>query len=552
MNNYIEEYNEKIQSGKIVACKKLKEVYKHIIENMHNDNLKYEYDDSRAQAAIDFIESFCIIPKYKDGRQPFKLQLWQKALISVLFGFVDKKSGYRQYREVFLFVGRKNSKSVLSAAISVYLMVADGENAPEIYSAASDRRQAKIIWEYSSIMINSNNTLKKYLHVMSHEIKCSSNFGKFVPLSKNSGSFDGLNPSLILIDELHSIKDRNMYDVLKGGTYSRQQPLTFITSTGGFIQKDSIFDIKYEEYSRLIKGYKDNNYKDETTIAFVYEIDDKKEIFNEENWIKANPNLGISKSIEQLRVEVNRARLDEKTKADLLVKQFNFRESSIDLFFGLKDVQNELTFDIENLRGSYFIGGVDLSETTDLSCGTALIYKDENLYVLQKYFLPEQTLKEHEEKENVPYSIWRDRGYLETCEGNMIEQRQILDWFLHLQDDLGLYPFKIGYDPWRAPYLTQELENNFGSGNIIKVSQSLKNLSEPMYSSKALFKSGKINYNKNPLFLYCLLNVQAKSDVNGNIQPCKNRHSNKRIDGYSSFLTALCTYYQFKTEYEYL
>lgn len=329
MTSAIEEYNDVLQSGKIKACKKLKAVYQHLTKNINHPG-KYHFDQKTADRAVTFIERFCCIPKMR-GTPRFKLELWQKALVEATFGFVDDQN-LRQYREVFLFIGRKNAKSILGAAMALYLLLADGEDGPEIYTAATDRSQAKVVWEYAISMINHDASLKKYLRPKVNLIECKENGGKFVPLSKNSGSLDGLNVSGMFLDELHAIKDRNMYDVLKGGTYARSQPLTVIMSTGGYYEQDSLFDTKYSEYMSIIDGYSTGRYVDESTLPIIYELDSKEEVVDPSNWIKANPNLGVSKNPEQLEREFNRATLDEKTMRDLLVKQFNFRENARDTF----------------------------------------------------------------------------------------------------------------------------------------------------------------------------------------------------------------------------
>ena len=272
MTSAIEEYNDVLQSGKIKACKKLKAVYQHLTKNIKNPG-KYHFDQKAADRAVTFIETFCCIPKMR-GTPRFKLELWQKAMVEATFGFVDDQN-LRQYREVFLFIGRKNAKSILGAAMALYLLLADGEDGPEIYTAATDRSQAKVVWEYAISMINHDASLKKYLRPKVNLIECKENGGKFVPLSKNSGSLDGLNVSGMFLDELHAIKDRNMYDVLKGGTYARSQPLTVIMSTGGYYEQDSLFDTKYSEYMSIIDGYSTGRYVDESTLPIIYELDSK-------------------------------------------------------------------------------------------------------------------------------------------------------------------------------------------------------------------------------------------------------------------------------------
>lgn len=551
MTSAIEDYNNVLQSGQIKSCKKLKAVYQHLTKNIQHPG-KYHFDQKEADRAVTFIETFCCIPKMR-GTPRFKLELWQKALVEATFGFVDDQN-HRQYREVFLFIGRKNAKSILGAAMALYLLLADGEDGPEIYTAATDRSQAKVVWEYAISMINHDTSLKKYLRPKVNLIECKENGGKFVPLSKNSGSLDGLNVSGMFLDELHAIKDRNMYDVLKGGTYARSQPLTVIMSTGGYYEQDSIFDTKYSEYMSIIDGYSSGRYVDESTLPIIYELDSKEEVMDPVNWIKANPNLGVSKNPDLLEKEFNRATLDEKTMRDLLVKQFNFRENARDTFFNLEDVENKQTFSLDQFSGMYFFGGVDLSETTDLTCATAAFPVNDpdtdepKLYVHQMYWIPEDSLKDHIEKDKVPYDVWIENGWVRTCPGNVIDQKEVVNWFTELQSEHNVYAYKIGYDAYNAQYLTKDLEENFGKDLTEKVQQNFKGLSSQMYLSKAWFKRKKIIYNYNPVFLWCLLNTEAVTDTQGNVKPYKNRNLRKRIDGYSSFLDAFCVYLDHKDD----
>ena len=544
--NYIEEYKNKIDAGEIIVGEKLKKVYAHIMSNLHSDKTEYYFDEQEAKKAIAFIEQFCCIPKFKDGKQPFILELWQKALVSCLFGFRHKQTRRRQYREIFLFVGRKNAKTLLSAAIILYILIFAEEAGQEVYSVATDRQQSKIIWEYAKQIIRTSPLLSRYFKIRVNEISRKDSFNKFVPLSKNSGSMDGLSPSVMALDELHAIKDRNLYDVVKGGMYSRAEPLTLIMSTGGYIEQDSIFDSKYQEYIAVIDGYESGEYTDETVLPLLYELDNKQELNDESTWIKANPNLGVSKSVEMLRQEVKRAMLSEKTLRDLLVKQFNIRENARDTFFNFDDIENKETFRIADFRGKYFLGGVDLSETTDLTCATALIPMDGKLYIEQMYWMPRDTLNEHIENDQVPYDVWLARGLMRTCDGRIINPSDVCQWFYELQNEYGVYAYKIGYDRFNATYLVKELEEHFGKELCKPINQSFLGLSSYMFESKAYFKSRQIVYNDHPIFKWCLLNTLSVSDTNGNIKPYKNRNLTKRIDGYSSFLDAFVLYLDHK------
>ena len=546
--NYIEQYYKMIDSGEIVAGEKIKKVYAHVVDNLHNANSEYYFDEKEAEKTISFIENFCCIPKFQDGKQPFKLQLWQKALISCLFGFRNKETQHRQYKELFLYVSRKNAKSCLNAAIILYILLFSQEAAQEVYSVATDRQQSKIIWDYAKQMIATSPLLKKHFQIKVNEICQVNGFNKFVPLSKNSGSMDGLSPSVMALDELHAIKDRNLYDVVKGGMYSRSEPLTLIMSTGGYIEQDSIFDSKYQEYISIINGYEDGKYRDETVLPLLYELDSKSEIADETMWMKANPNLGVSKSIDMLKQEVQRAKLNEKTLRDILVKQFNIRENAKDSFFNFEDVTNDTTFNIADLQGTYFLGGIDLSQTTDLTAATALIPCDGKLYVEQMYWMPKDTLQEHIETDGVPYDMWITRGLMRLCEGRIINPSDVCAWFLELQNDYGLYAYQIGYDRYNASYLVKELEENFGKNLCKPINQSFIGLSSYMFESKAYFKNKDVIYNNNPIFKWCLLNTLCVTDTSGNIKPYKNRNLTKRIDGYSSFLDAFVLYLENKND----
>lgn len=546
--NYIEEYNSKIESGEIIACEKIKTVYRKMVSDIDNKDNNFYFSERQAEKVIKFIETFCCIPKFKNGKQPFKLQLWQKAMISCIFGFYRKDNDKRRFREIFLYVGRKNAKTCLCAAIIIYLMLFSKESAQEVYSCASDRQQAKIIWEYVRQMITTSPLLSKYFKIRVNEISVRKGFNKFLPLSKNSGSMDGLSPSVLALDELHALKDRNMYDVIKGGMYARSEPLTLIMSTGGFIEQGSIFDSKYQEYNAIIRGYSDKQYTDDTVLPLLYELDSKEDIDNK-LYEKANPNLGVSKQAEDLEREINRARLDEKTFKDLLVKQFNFRENSRDTFFTYEDIANNETFNVEDFKGKYFVAGVDLSITTDLTCATAIIPFNHKLNVMQMYFLPESTLQEHIARDNVPYDKWIKSGYLRLCKGNIINPSDICAWFKELQEKYKIYMWRCGYDRFNATYLVDELSKTFGKNICVAVNQSFKGVSNQMYESKAYFQANRIVYNNNPIFMWNLLNTQGQYDNMGNVKPFKNRNMSKKIDGYSSFLDAFVVYLDNKKKF---
>jgi phage terminase large subunit-like protein len=254
--NPILEYCQKIERDGEAVSNKVRRVYKKLVDDIYDPNSEWEYNPKRANHAIEFIENFCKHSKGKMGGKPFILELWQKALIAAVFGFVHKIDGTRKYRELILIVARKNGKSALGSAIALYMQVADGEPWPEVASAATKKDQAKIIWLEAKRMVKKSPALRKRIKTLVAELISEFNDGSFKPLSSDSNTLDGLNVHCALIDELHAIEDKNLYDVIVDGMSAREQPLTVITTTAGTV-REGIFDIKYDEAERIIHGYDD-------------------------------------------------------------------------------------------------------------------------------------------------------------------------------------------------------------------------------------------------------------------------------------------------------
>lgn len=550
--NYIEKYYNQIESGKAVVSEKVRRTYKHLMDKLVRDgDSAYVYDDRKAQYVIDFIQTFCKHSKGKWGGKPVVLELWQKALISALFGFVDKYTGLREYRQLILIIGRKNGKSTLASCIGLYLLVADGEAGPEIYSAATKKDQAKIIWKEARSMIKKSPALAKRLALRVAEIRCGFNEGTFEPLGSDSDKLDGLNVHGVLIDELHALKDKNLYDVLVDGMTAREQPLCVITTTAGTV-RDNIFDLKYDECERIIKGYDDpEGYVDETVLPIVYELDKKEEWVYPDCWAKANPGLGSIKNREILAQKVYQAQHDALRVKNLLCKDFNIRETSGQAFFSFDQLNNEATYDLQSLRPKYGIGGFDLSETTDLTCATMLfcVRGDPNIYVKQMYWIPEELLDKRVREDQVPYDIWKQKGWLRTSPGVRNDHRLILQWFVDEMEQDDIYLYKCGYDRWSAQYLVQSMEERFGEDIMVPVAQGKQTLSGPMKNLAADMTAGRIIYNNNPILKWCMANVAVDVDRNDNIQPCKTSNPRKRIDGFASLLDAYVAFEQNKEDY---
>lgn len=540
--NPILEYWEQIESGQITVSRKVKRVYEKLVADLNNQNSEWEYNEKRANHAITFIERYCKHSKGKMGGKPFVLELWQKAMTAALFGFVHKIDGIRKYREIILIVARKNGKSTWASAVSLYMLMADGEQGPEVVSAATKREQAKIVWSEAKRMVKKSPSLSKRARTLVSEIVCDYNDGSFKPLSSDSNTLDGLNPSCSCIDELHAIEDRNLYDVIIDGMTSREQPLSIITSTAGTF-REGIFDLKYDEATEIINSYDSPNGvkpEDERVLPIIYELDSRDEWQEPQCWPKANPGLGTVKDIVKLRDKVEKAKRNPLLVKNLLCKDFNIRETSSQAWLTMEQVVNPATYDLKLLKPRYGIGGVDLSITTDLTsaCILFMLRGDETIYYKHMYWLPEDLLESREKDDNIPYTTWQNMGFLRTTPGNKVNYKFVVDWFTEIREVYDVYIPWIGYDNYSAEYFVSDLRDLFGSECPEKVEQGAKTLSEPLCSLGADLSAKRVNYNNNPITRWCLSNVAVTEDRNANLLPCKTSNPRRRIDGFASMLDA--------------
>ncbi len=532
MTNYIIEYWQEIEKGNIVVSKRIYKQYQKLVQDIdHHD--KYIFDESKANRPIKFIETFCKHSKGELAGKPLKLALFQRAYISALFGFIDKDTGHRRYTESFFFVARKSGKSTMLAAISLYMLMADGESGAEVYSVASKRDQANILFDQAHEMIKQSPDLNKNIRKRKSDLYFPHNFSKMQSLGKNSNSLDGLNAHLVVIDELHSIQDRNLYEVMKQSQSARTQPLLIMITTAG-THRGTIFDDIYEYACNVVDG----NFQDDNFLPIMYELDHKAEFKMADRWQKANPALGISKRVEDLERKVARAKNNPSDLTGILTKDFNIREITGSAWLTFEDINNEATFDIKDFAGTYAIGGADLSITTDLSCATLLFIdpETEQRYVHQMYWLPHDNLQKRVQEDKIPYDKWHEQGYLRLCSGNTIDYSDITDWFLEMLNEYDITPLWIYYDNYSARYWVDEMEA-YGF-KMVRTQQGARTLSLPMQNMGADLQKKKINYNNHPILKWCLTNTGIETDRNGNIVPIKNQSPKRRIDGTASLLDA--------------
>lgn len=549
MKNPIIEYNEKIQSGEIEACSKIKTVYRALVRDIQ-ENKKWEYSERKAKHAIFFIENFCKHSKGKFANESVKLELWERALVASTFGIVDKTTKKRRFKEVFLVVGKKNGKSLLASAISLYMLTADGESGAECYSVATKKDQAKIVFSEAERMVKKSPDLRASIKSRINCLSYDSADSIFKPLSSDSDTEDGLNIHFADCDEIHAWKTADLYNIVADGTSSREEPLILLTSTAGFV-REGLYDLKYDEATNVINGYFDNNgYKDDSFLPVIYELDNRNEYSNPQMWIKANPNLGISKSIEYLERKVKQAVENPLRLKNVLTKEFNIRETSSEVWLTFEEIDNQSTFDLKELKPRYCFAGTDLSRTTDLTsaCVMFRVPNDETIYVESMYWLPSELLDYRTKEDKIPYDLWYERGLLRVSNGNNVNYDDVVNWYNEIQYEYGCYLYNHRYDSWSSTAFIGKMNDSFGSIST-PVIQGKKTLSNPMRLLGADLKSKKINYGNNPITKWCLTNVRADIDKNDNMQPAKTSNPRRRIDGFASMLNAYVGYIDEKTEY---
>lgn len=532
MKNFIEAYLDEIKAGKCIVGKRTRRQYERLIDDIHHPKDGYIFDQARAERPIAFIERFCKHSKGEWAGQPLRLEMFQKAFISALFGFVDAKTGYRKYRETLFYVARKNGKSVMLSGLALYMLIADQEAGAEVYSVASKKDQAKIIYEETYNMVRQSPDLLQVIKKRKSDLYFPLTFSKFQPLGKNSDTLDGLNSSLVIIDELHSIKDRNLYEVMKQSQSARRQPLLVMITTAGTV-RECIFDDMY----KYACGVCDGTITDPHFLPIIYELDSKEEWLDPMKWEKANPGLNRIKKLDDLISKVSRAKQSPRDLTGVLVKDFNVIQSVASTWITFDDAANPETFELERFKGYYAIGGADLSRSGDLTAATLLFMdKQEKRYVTQMYFLPKDNFEQRVKEEKIPYDKWYEAGLLRLCEGNSINYSDVTAWFLEMVEKYDVTPAWIYYDPYSAAYWVQEMQSH--GFNMVKCYQGVKTLSLPMQQLGQDLAAKKVNYNANPLLLWCITNTGVKTDVNGNIQPIKATNPKYRIDGLASLLDA--------------
>ena len=529
--NEIYAYYQAINDGSIVVGKWIKLFYQHIITGLEKGD--FYFSAKKATRAIRFIENFCRHHEGALAPQLIKLELWQKALISVLFGILDE-TGARQFREAFIVVARKNGKTLLTAAISAYCSFLDGEYGARIYFAAPKLEQANLCYSAFFQMVQKEPELASLAQKRRSDIYIPDSNTTIKPLAFSAKKSDGLNISLCVADEVASWQGDNglkMYEVLKSSFGARRQPLLLSISTAGYVN-DGIYDELMKRSTAVLMG----SSKETRLAPILYTIDDLDKWNDIRELAKSNPNLGVSVSVSYMLEEIAVAEGSLSKRAEFITKYCNIKQNSSQAWIEFQDVEKCLSnpTNLDEFRSCYCVGGVDLSQSTDLTSACIVIEKRGRLRVFSHYWLPSARLDEATEEDNVPYRLMIQKGFLSLSGENYIDYNDVYEWFKAFVTNYELLPLQIGYDKWCATYFVEQMRR-FGF-HMDDVKQGF-NLTPVIREVGALIKDGVIDIGDNTLTQAHFLNAALKmeDDRVRLVKIAKNAH----IDGMAAFLDAM-------------
>ena len=492
----LERYGVEVLDGKIAAGEKIKREYEKLLYELYHPS-RWHFDEDRALRPIKFIEAFCKQSQGKIGK-PIKLQLYQKAMIEAAYGFIDDEN-IRRYQEVLNIIGRKNGKTTLLSCLQLYMLIADGEGAPECYQIATARDQALKGFTECCNMVRQSKTIARHVRKRQSDLYCDVNMGFIKALASNTNSLDGLNGHCIVIDELAAIKNRDIYDLMKQSMSARSQPMLWCITTNGFV-RNSIYDSQYEYAAHVLEG----TIKDERFLPIIYELDNREEWADPGKWIKANPGLGTIKDEDFLAGCVEKAKSDDTFRPTVMVKDFNVTENSDAAWLSWEDLTNDEAIP-EDAVFRYGIGGMDAADSVDLNSAKLICMRpgDQRIYVQSMYWIPQSKLdrtKDRHHPDDVPYEIWIARGLMQVVPGNKVPKQVFFDWFVEMRDKEDIWPYRIAYDPWHIDdSLLLRFRQEFGASTMVPIRQGVATLSQPMKDLKADFQAKNIVYGSNPI-----------------------------------------------------
>jgi Phage Terminase. len=464
--------------------------------------------------------------------QTIDLEPWQCWIIACVFGWKNQDTDKRRFRTIYDEVARKNGKTTRLSGIGNYGLTKDDEGGPEIYAAATKREQSRILFDEACRMIKQSRPLRKRLDVQQHCIINPANFGKFVPLSSDGQTMDGLNPHFALVDELHAHKTSEVWDVLKSALGARSQPLLWAITTAGFNKNGICYEVR--DYAiKVLTGVID----DDSFFSIIYTLDDGDNWQDESNWIKANPNLGVSVSLDYLREQSRQAAVMPTAKINFFTKHLNIWVTGATAWCNLElwlacsaDYKAD---EITEPVAVYL--GLDLASVSDIaSIGGVAVMPDGRWLTFGKHYLPEEAVDNNIRKSTVPFRQWHEQGWLTLTPGNVIDYNWIKADILSLMEQ---FPVKeIAFDRWNSSQLVNDmLEVN---APMVAFGMGYASMNAPMKELERRYLAKEITHQNDPVLNWAMSNVVADQDPAGNIKPAKNK-SNEKIDPAVALMMAI-------------
>ena len=550
-NGFLEEYYEKTKKGEIIIGQELKMELDRLIEDMNGN--EYLYDTTDADQRIDFIENCVKLTKSPFYGKPMKLLLFQKAFISALYGF-RMPEGNRRFKKAIYLIARKNGKSELCSALGLAEFIL-GNDGSDIVCSSNDDTQASILYDAIDLMrqmidpkdLDTKRNQRFILNKVSNT--------KIFKMSERTRNKEGRNIDTAFQDEAHELKTNTIPKAIEQSQSLKENPLFVILTTEGFVV-DGYLDDELKAARKIING-EDDGVSASRILVWLYTQDSEIEIFqNPKSWAKSNPTLGVVKRVDYLEEQVDLAKKSKADRIFVLSKDFNMKQNGVEAWLNIEDFTYSAKYDLEDLRGGYCLGHVDLAETTDLCCAKALVMKpnDPTKYIISQYFIPQSKLDPENDDHNADahYKEWAERGYITICEGNDIDLTIVADWFFTLQKKHGIALFKCGYDQrFAKDWLRRMEEYNWTKqyGDVEMILQDAKTLNNAIRLVETDLKTQLINYNENPVDRWCFKNSSLKINDFRQALIIKTENA-KKIDGSVALASLYELYRRYRSDYK--
>ena len=551
--NWIYTYYQGIKDGTYLVGRWVRLLYEYLIKGLQDK--EFFFDAKKANAAIEWKEKHCFHTEGPLAPSPLKLEVWQKAKTAAMYGIVDS-SGHRQFREIVEVVGRKNGKSLDAAADANYCFRVDGGYGARAFCIAPKFDQADIIyncvwqmvqldpeWQKLKKLSQEKDTQHRKVNDDSMLVRHRQS-DLYIPgtnstmkkIAFNSKSSDGFNPSLTICDEVAAWagdKGLKQYEVMKSAMGARPEGMIISSTTAGYIS-DGVYDELIRRSTRFLLG----DSKEKRLLPFLYMIDDVEK-WNDINELrKANPNLGISVSVDYMLEEIAIAEGSLSKRAEFLTKYCNIKQNSSLAWLPSKLVETASgpSLELKDFENTYCVGGIDLSQTRDLTACTAVIEKNGELYVFAKFFLPAEKIDECSQRDGVPYNIYIQRGLLQPSGDNFVDYHDCYNWFTSLVEEHKIFPLQIGYDRYSAQYLVQDMQAyGFHMDDVFQG----ENLYGVIQETQGLLEDGNIHIGDNDLLKAHLLNCAIKMSTERGRGKLIKLSPSLHIDGAAALLDAM-------------